>query len=95
MSELSSHIGRIKNKLQELVKNHQDLRAENHRLKEEITSLKEKESGQHETLESLRQQVNVLKLNAGELSAPDKKEIEKKLNHYIREIDRCIAMLSA
>jgi hypothetical protein len=42
----------------------------------------------------LKQQVGVLKLNAGEMSEVDKKEFEKRITIYVKEIDRCIAMLS-
>ncbi len=41
----------------------------------------------------LKQQVSVLKLSAGEMSEADKKEFEKRINGYLKEIDRCIAML--
>jgi len=41
----------------------------------------------------LKQQVNVLRLTAGEMNDADKKELEKKLNTYLKEIDRCIALL--
>jgi hypothetical protein len=38
--------------------------------------------------------VNVLKVSTGQMDEASKKAFEKQLNHYIREIDRCIAMLS-
>jgi hypothetical protein len=44
-------------------------------------------------LDELRQQVSILKLNAGGMNDRDKKEIEKKINSYLKEIDRCIALL--
>jgi hypothetical protein len=28
------------------------------------------------------------------MNETDKKELEKRLNHYIKEVDRCIVMLS-
>lgn len=44
-------------------------------------------------IQQLRTQLDAVKLNAGELAASDKKEIEKKINAYLKEIDRCIALL--
>ena len=45
-------------------------------------------------MEELQQQVAVLKLAAGEMSDKDKKTFERKLNQYIKEIDKAIAYLS-
>jgi hypothetical protein len=36
----------------------------------------------------------VLKVTSGGLGAEDKKAMEKQINGYIREIDRCIALLT-
>jgi hypothetical protein len=44
--------------------------------------------------EELQQQVAILKLAAGEMSDKDKKTFERKLNQYIKEIDKAIAHLS-
>ncbi len=44
-------------------------------------------------IQQLRIQLDAVKLNAGEMTASDKKEIEKKINAYLKEIDRCIALL--
>jgi hypothetical protein len=41
----------------------------------------------------LEQQVSILKFAAGEMSEKDKKEFEKKINLYLKEIDKCIAFL--
>jgi hypothetical protein len=38
--------------------------------------------------------VAILKVATGEMNEADKREFEKKINQYIREIDRCIAFLS-
>ena len=43
---------------------------------------------------SLKQQIAVLKYSNGDMSEADKKEFEKKINLYVKEIDRCIVMLS-
>jgi hypothetical protein len=34
-----------------------------------------------------------VKTSTSGLSEPEKAEIEKKINHYIKEIDRCISQL--
>jgi len=87
------HLKRIQDKLQQLLKQHSFLQKENNRLKEELETTKEQTAVQQQNISSLKQQVEVLKLNAGEMGEADKKEFEKRINSYIKEIDKCIAML--
>ena len=47
-----------------------------------------------QTIEDLKQQVDVLKITSGDWDQSDKKDFEKRINSYIKEIDRCIALLS-
>jgi hypothetical protein len=42
----------------------------------------------------LEQKVMVLKTSMGSMNESDKKELDKKLHSYLKEIDRCITMLS-
>ena len=44
-------------------------------------------------MEELQQQIAILKVASGQLNEKDKKEFEKKINQYIREIDKCISYL--
>ena len=85
---------RIQEKLQQLLKEHEALKKENARLQKQLSSAEQENREKKENIESLKQQVSVMKMNAGEMSAADKKEMEKKINTYIKEIDRCIALLS-
>jgi regulator of replication initiation timing len=94
MAEPEIQLKRIQTKLQQLLKEHHALQKENNHLKEELDDVKKQFAIQHENMDSLKQQVNVLKYTGGELNEADKKEFEKKINSYLREIDRCITMLS-
>jgi len=93
MSTTEEQLNRIQDKLQQLLKQHASVRKENEKLKEELGMAREKLSLQQLYLDELRQQVSILKLNAGGMNERDKKEIEKKINSYLKEIDRCIALL--
>jgi chromosome segregation ATPase len=93
MSDATAQIKRIQEKMQLLVRNYHQLQKDNERLKAELEGSRRHISEYTENIETLKQQVGVLKINAGEMTDSDKKEFEKKLNRYIREIDRCIAML--
>lgn len=93
MSTTEEQLKRIQDKLQQLLKQQVTVRKENEKLKEELGIAREKLSLQQLYLDELRQQVSILKLNAGGMNERDKKEIEKKINSYLKEIDRCIALL--
>ncbi len=93
MSTTEEQLKRIQDKLQQLLKQQASVHKENEKLKEELGIAREKLSLQQLYLDELRQQVSILKLNAGGMNERDKKEIEKKINSYLKEIDRCIALL--
>jgi hypothetical protein len=94
MNETEVQLKRIQSKLQQLLKKHVVMQKENNWLKAELDTTKREVSVQQENLENLRQQVDVLKFSNGEMSETDKKEFERKINSYVKEIDRCIVMLS-
>ena len=93
MTGTETQLKRIQIKLQQLLKQHSVLQKENGWLKNELDAAKKEVSSQQETVETLKQQVNVLKYSNGEMSDADKKEFERKINGYVKEIDRCIALL--
>lgn len=83
----------INDKLQQLLKQQARLKKENERLRTELEVCKEKEEVYQQKIDELAQQIGILKLGAGDMNEKDKKEFEKKINQYIREIDKCIAFL--
>ena len=93
MSTTEQHLKRIQEKLQQLLKQHALVMKENSKLKEELGSARQKITIQQKTADELKQQVSILKVSAGEMSDADKKEFEKRINGYLKEIDRCIALL--
>lgn len=93
MSNTEQHLKRIQDKLQQLLKQYAAVQKENSRLKDELLSAQEKVSGQQKNVDELKQQVSILKVSAGEMTEADKKEFEKRINSYLKEIDRCIALL--
>ena len=93
MSTTELHLKRIQDKLQQLLKHYASLQKENSRLKEELEQVKQKSVVQQKSAEDLKQQVSILKVSAGDMNQADKKEFEKRINGYLKEIDRCIALL--
>ncbi len=93
MSTTEQHLKRIQDKLQLLLKQHAALQKENSKLKEELDAAKQKTVQHQISTDELKQQISILKVSAGDMSEADKKEFEKRINGYLKEIDRCITML--
>lgn len=87
--ELLAKINRLLDKndrlAADLLVKEEQIRELQHQLKEKTERIKlvEEENSSNKVLESIQQ------------SGADTREARKKINEYIREIDRCIAKLSA
>lgn len=94
MAELEEQFKRINNKLQQLLKQHLLLQKENEKLKETLKTVQLSKDQDTEQITRLQQQVSILKTSIGQMTEPDKKAFEKQINQYIKEIDKCIGLLS-
>ena len=81
----------INDKLQQLLKQQGRLKKENERLRHELEECKGKETTYHQKIDELSQQISILKLAGGDMNEKDKREFERKINQYVKEIDKCIA----
>lgn len=93
MSNTEQHLKRIQEKLQLLLKEHAAIQNENGKLKEELVAANKKTTDQQKKVDELRQHISILKASSENMSEADKKEFEKRINGYLKEIDKCIAML--
>jgi len=94
LEQIEIHIARINNKLQDLLKKHTSLQKQNQQQQELITKLKEQQESGEKKIKALEEQQFILKSAAGELNSTDKKAFEQTISRYIKEIDKCIALLS-
>ncbi len=94
MTGIEQQFLRVQEKMQLLVKQLSVLQKENNQLKEGLENQQIKEQIQTKLVEELHQKLQILKLSSGEMNEKDKKEFEKKINVYLRDIDQCIALLS-
>ena len=94
MNTLETHIKIINEKLQQLLKKNISLRKQNELLNAELTILKEKEKDYKTTIETINQKVNILQAASGNMSEQEQKEFEKRIDGYVKEIDKCISILS-
>jgi hypothetical protein len=93
MSQPELQIKRVHEKMLLLVKQYQTLQKENERLKENLIKMQERYEAAGRDAEKFRHQSEVQRLPGRGLEEPDKKILEKRLNQYVREIDKCIALL--
>ena len=70
------------------------LQKENEKLKNELAAVKTREKEQGEQLKLLSLRLEVLKASRGEMKEEDKKSIQKQLNQYLKEVDKCISLLN-
>ena len=94
MSELEKNIKRINEKLQQLLKNYQLLQKDNERQTKLIAELQQAGEKDAAQVSTLQEQVNILKAAAGQMNEEDKISFEKNINRYIKDIDKCIGLLS-
>lgn len=94
MSDLQSNIKQVNDKLQRLLRNYQQLQKDNERQTKLIKELQATKDKNAEQLAVMQQQLDILKASAGQMNTADKKIFEKNINQYIKEIDKCIGLLS-
>jgi hypothetical protein len=94
MPHTEEQLKRIQDKLQQLLQQHQLLQKENIKLKQEIQE--ERKHHQQKSLQAdqLQQQAEILKSSKGEMHGEEKKAFERRLNQYVKEIDKCITLLN-
>lgn len=93
MNELQEHIASIESKLNLLLAKLKSVKKENEKLRKE---LEERSNEVEQNKVKLQQMTLKLEFNNAQdavASKDSKASLEKKINEYIKEIDRCIALL--
>lgn len=94
MNDLQQNIKNVNDKLQKLLRNYLQLQKDNERQSKLIKELQEEKVRNTEQAALLQQQLDILKASAGQMNATDKKAFDKNISQYIKEIDKCIGLLS-
>lgn len=99
--ELEQYIQRIEDKLQQLLKKLQQSQADNVMLREQLVHQQNELRQQQENISSLDEKLKLTRIatatqgaNLSEDEDAFRKEVRGKINDYIKEIDRCIALLN-
>jgi chromosome segregation ATPase len=93
MPAAQEHINTIQDKLSTLIERYNGLLKENERLKKSLNDSTEELQLLREKNDQITLQLNMLKVAASEESKESRNALEKKINEYIKEIDKCIAQL--
>ena len=93
MSSAHEQILRIEEKLVRLLSQHQQLLRENQKLRAEQFQMIETQKKLKEKVDELELQLALLKSTETEAAKSSRAALEKKINAYVKEIDKCIAIL--
>ena len=91
---IDQQFNNLNDKLQLMLKQYVRLQKDNEKLKAELHQYALREAESKKYAGELQQQISILKAGGGEMTDRDKKEFEKKINQYVKEVDRCISFLS-
>lgn len=91
--EGQDQVARIQQKLNLLLGRFDQLQKENTALRQKLENAHEKEAIARQQLLNLEQTLAVLRLSPGKLDEDSRKALDKKLGHFLKEIDRCIALI--
>ncbi|MEO8770953.1 MAG: hypothetical protein ABI402_12725 [Ferruginibacter sp.] len=94
MQAVTENITRIQSKLQELLKKYNAAVKEVEQQQKTIATLQQQQSLTEKKIKTLEEQQHILRSAAGRMNEPDKKEFEQVIGKYIREVDKCIDLLS-
>ena len=94
MKTVEEHINSINSKLQQLLKKYAALRKENANLNNELDERRTNEKHFLDKIDSLEMQAGMLKASSGRMNEKDKHDFEKRINQYIKDLEKCITMLN-
>ena len=95
MRNSDEQIKRIEDKIQLLLKEYQQLQKELQRLQKDNLQLREELELKTKKSNDQAQTIDVLKIQSLTQNDTSKKELEKRINNYLKEIDKCLNLLQS
>jgi len=95
MEQLDLQLKTLQQKISLLIKQNQFLKTQNELLSTTNQKNEKAISEKDSRLKILEEHLETLKLNASMLDKADKKVLEKKIDTYLRDIEKCLAQLNA
>lgn len=93
MADVNIHINRIEEKLSALSLKIRSLKKENEKVRKELEEKTIECDLAISTAKQMELKLNVIKSTESDDSKESRTALEKKINDYIKEIDKCIALL--
>ena len=88
-------VNSIEEKLHKFIAKYKQLYEEKESIEQEYNKLSDKLDGYENEMTSLQEKVRFMKISKSvDTSQEDAKSTKLKINEYIREIDKCIALLN-
>ncbi|MEQ9438305.1 MAG: hypothetical protein RIG62_04625 [Cyclobacteriaceae bacterium] len=92
---LSSEISVLERKIELLLNQHKELRAELQQVRQENTELRSALNGKEDEINDFQKTIKISKLAHYTVADQDETtELKRTINEYIKKIDKCIAHLS-
>ena len=91
---LTQQIQQVSDKLQLLLKQYSDSQKEVQKFTKENASLQTQLKEKTEHASKLQHSIESLRLTSVGLNEDVKKDLEKRINVYLKEIDNCLALLN-
>jgi hypothetical protein len=95
MQLMEEQLQRLEIKLQLLLKEFHQSQREALRLQKENTQLRQQLDEASSKTNALSQTLDVMKIKSMTENDSSKKELEKRINQYLKEIDKCLSMLQS
>ena len=91
---IDNQLKNIQTKLQQMLKQYRLVVKENEQLKKQLADNTLQATTKQQQVQALQQQLDILKMGTSTFDSKDKAALEKKIDLYIKEIDRCLLMLN-
>lgn len=87
-------VNRVMQKLQILLQEYQQMQKEQEKLLKQLKELEQENEIQRGKIGAMEVQLAAFNSAKPSISEEEKKQLERRLQHYIKEIERCIGLLS-
>ena len=94
MKTIEEQFNSINAKLQILLKNYSLIQKESGLLTREIEKMRKNEKDLLSRINTLEMQTGILKASAGKMNDLEKNDFQKRINQYIKDLDKCMAILN-
>jgi len=96
MAVVDEQLKSLNQKLQQLLKRYQQLQKENLAIKQEMDSQRLLVKEKNDLVQQLQEKIDILKLGSSStINDEEKKLLERRINGYLAEIEKCLVLLNS